>query len=76
MSECSSEGKGASIPEVPEILSVQGALSGIAHDHFFKTKCNGKKKKSITEKIGMYKGQTKHTGSKAEETVRRLVFLL
>lgn len=47
MSEHSSEGKGASVPEISEILSVQGALGGIAHDHFFRAKCSIKKKKHI-----------------------------
>lgn len=75
MREHSSEGKGASVPEIPEILSVQGALGGIAHDHFFRAKYNGKKKKSEKE-ICLYKEQGKHIASEAEEIIRRHLVLV
>lgn len=76
MREHSSVGKSVSVPKIPEVLSVQGALGGNAHDHFSRAKCSGKKESITEEEICLYKEQTKHIASEAGETVSRHLVLL
>lgn len=55
---------------------MRGALGGIAHDHFFRAKHNGKTRNITEKEICLYKKQTKHIASEAEETIRRHLVLL